>query len=142
MEVVEDEAHEAQVAPLVEDDGHDKLWVEPLLHKLFKETCLEEQQRHKYCNDRIHLRKWNCVVEVVEVDLKFFSKAMYKCGSALRQRFWDWFQFQHFRFGLSSGIHSAALRIHWYLFNPSWMMLGGAPAALHLCNGLAVDDYT
>ena len=73
MEVVEDEAHEAQVAPLVEDDGHDKLWVEPLLHKLLKETCLEEQQRHKYCKDRIHLRQWNCVVEVVEVDLNFFS---------------------------------------------------------------------
>jgi hypothetical protein len=75
---VEGEAHEAQVPQLVEDDRDDKLWVEPLLLLLLlamlalKETCLEEQQRNKYCKGRIHLRHSNCVVEVVEVDLKFF----------------------------------------------------------------------
>ena len=121
MEVVADEAHEAHEAQLVEDDSDDKLWVEPLLLLALVEPCLEEQQRNKYCKDRIHLRQWNCVVEVVEVDLKFFSKAMYKCGSTLRQRFWDWFQFHHFRFYLSTGIRGDVLKIHWYLSNPSWM---------------------
>ena len=62
---MEGEAHEAQVPQLV-NDSHDKLWVEPLLLAL-KETCLEEQQRNKYCKGRIHLRHSNCVVEVVEV---------------------------------------------------------------------------
>ena len=74
---MEGEAHEAQVPQLVEDDRDDKLWVEPLLLLLLlllllamlalKETCLEEQQRNKYCKGRIHLRHSNCVVEVVEV---------------------------------------------------------------------------
>ena len=69
---VADEVHEVQVPQVVEDDRDDKLWVEPLLLQALVEPCLEEQQRHKYCKDRIHLRQWNCVVEVVEVDLKIF----------------------------------------------------------------------
>ena len=63
---VADEVHEVQVPQVVEDDRDDKLWVEPLLLLLLAlvEPCLEEQQRHKYWKDRIHLRHSNCVVEV------------------------------------------------------------------------------